>query len=129
MCVKPSGQTPQLEEPEAEPLDVPVTRTHGVGDCTVAPPALSVNRCCDGLEIATELGRHETLFTSEGTLYPLLARLRKQGWVETSWQESRSGPPRRYYSLTDEGRAAVRTFAAIWTPFSDGVDAVLGKAS
>ncbi|MCC2309962.1 PadR family transcriptional regulator [Cellulomonas chengniuliangii] len=82
-----------------------------------------------GLEIATELGRHETLFTSEGTLYPLLARLRKQGWVETSWQESRSGPPRRYYSLTDEGRAAVRTFAAIWTPFSDGVDAVLGKAS
>ena len=81
-----------------------------------------------GLEIATELSRHELLFTSEGTLYPLLARLRKQGWVETSWRESRSGPPRRYYSLTADGRAAVESFAAIWTPFSRGVDEILQEA-
>ena len=82
-----------------------------------------------GLEIATELSRHQLLFTSEGTLYPLLARLRKQGWVETSWRQSTAGPPRRYYSLTGEGRSAVDAFAAIWSPFSRGVDQLLGEAS
>ena len=82
-----------------------------------------------GLEIATSLGRREVLFASEGTLYPLLARLRKQGWVETSWQDSPTGPPRRYYALTSEGRAAVEAFAAIWAPLSQGVDDVLAEAS
>ena len=82
-----------------------------------------------GLEIATSLGRRSVLFASEGTLYPLLSRLRKQGWVETSWEDSRTGPPRRYYSLTGEGRAAVEAFAAIWVPFSDGVDDVLREGS
>ena len=78
-----------------------------------------------GLEIASALGRYELLFASEGTLYPLLARLRKQGWVETNWQQSRTGPPRRYYALTSEGRSTVESFAAIWAPFSQGVDDVL----
>ena len=39
----------------------------------------------------------------EGTLYPLLTRLRKAGLVEYKWVESSSGPPRKYYTLTDEG--------------------------
>ena len=38
--------------------------------------------------------------TSQGTIYPLLARLRRQGLVGTTWQESAAGPPRRYYQLT-----------------------------
>lgn len=79
-----------------------------------------------GLELATELGRHEVLFTSEGTLYPLLSRLRRQGLVQTTWQESTSGPPRRYYELTDAGRSALSAFTAAWTPFRDDVDTVLG---
>lgn len=79
-----------------------------------------------GLELATELGRHEVLFTSEGTLYPLLSRLRRQGLVQTTWQESTSGPPRRYYELTEEGRSALAAFTAAWAPFRDDVDTVLG---
>lgn len=65
------------------------------------------------------------LLTSEGTIYPLLARLRKDGLVETSWQESATGPPRRYYSTTPTGAAALAAFSTEWARFRDGVDAVL----
>lgn len=41
----------------------------------------------------------------EGTIYPLLGRLQKDGLLEYNWRESEQGPPRKYYSLTDEGRA------------------------
>ncbi len=43
--------------------------------------------------------------TQEGTLYPLLSRLRREGLVEYEWVESESGPPRKYYSLTAKGKA------------------------
>ncbi len=65
------------------------------------------------------------LVTSEGTIYPLLARLRRDGLVATSWRESTAGPPRRYYRLTDEGRRALETFVAEWTSFRTAVDALL----
>jgi PadR family transcriptional regulator PadR len=80
-----------------------------------------------GLELAARLTRSRVL-ASEGTLYPLLSRLRRLGWVETSWRESTSGPPRRYYQLTDEGVSALDTFIATWRPFSDGVNAILEAA-
>ena len=63
--------------------------------------------------------------TSEGTIYPLLTRLRKEALVTTFWQESASGPPRRYYRLTDAGGAALAAFSADWARFRDGVDALL----
>lgn len=78
-----------------------------------------------GLELASSLGREPTLFTSEGTLYPLLARLRRQGLVETRWHESPDGPPRRYYELTADGKSALDTFATTWADFRRAVDAVL----
>lgn len=77
-----------------------------------------------GLDIARALGTG-VLFESEGTLYPLLSRLRKAGWVTTRWQESSGGAARRYYELTDDGRAALRSFVAIWRQFTDSVDAIL----
>lgn len=80
-----------------------------------------------GVDLASRLGRHRVLFASEGTLYPLLSRLRKQGWVESTWQESTTGPPRRYYQLTDSGQTALAVFAAAWAPFSDDVNAVLAE--
>lgn len=47
----------------------------------------------------------ETEFqTQEGTLYPLLSRLRRESLLEYEWVESESGPPRKYYSLTEKGR-------------------------
>lgn len=82
-----------------------------------------------GLELASTLGRDRHLFSSEGTMYPLLARLRKQGWVETTWSQSTGGPPRRYYVLTPEGAAALNAFAVTWTGFSRAVDTVLEETS
>ncbi len=78
-----------------------------------------------GLELAARLAQRQVLFASEGTLYPLLSRLRRQGWVQTSWRESTAGPPRRYYALTSEGIAALDVFTAAWGPFSGDVDAIL----
>lgn len=80
-----------------------------------------------GLDIARELTANGVLMSSEGTLYPLLARLRKAGWVTTSWQESTEGPPRRYYSLTPQGAVVLEEFRLEWKVFRDAVDAVLAK--
>ena len=78
-----------------------------------------------GLDIARRLGDDGVLLSGEGTLYPLLARLRKQGLVESTWAESTTGPPRRYYSLTEQGRIALASFQRTWTTFRDAVDATL----
>ena len=78
-----------------------------------------------GVEMSARLARRAVLFTNEGTLYPLLSRLRKQEWVETFWQESTSGPPRRYYQLTAEGTAALEAFVQAWGPFTGDVRAIL----
>ena len=78
-----------------------------------------------GLDIARRLTVDGVLMSGEGTLYPLLARLRKAGLVDTQWQESVEGPPRRYYSLTADGRVALDAFARTWKPFRDAVDSAI----
>src|SRR5450759_4970254 len=57
---------------------------------------------------------------------PLLARLRRDGRVTTTWRESASGPPRRYYAITSAGRHALDAFRADWVGFRDTVDGLLG---
>lgn len=79
-----------------------------------------------GVELAQELAAARALATTEGTLYPMLSRLRRSGWVATSWQESPSGPPRRYYTLTPDGRAALEHFRTEWVEFRDAVDRIVG---
>lgn len=79
-----------------------------------------------GFDLVRRLGEADGLLTSEGTIYPLLSRLRKEGLVTTTWQESESGPPRRYYTLADAGRASLEAFTRDWTRFSDSVDRLLG---
>ena len=82
----------------------------------------------EGEVYGVDLARRLTsagLLASEGTLYPLLARLRAGGEVTTRWEESPSGPPRRYYRLTAAGRASVERFDATWRTFSGAVDAIL----
>jgi PadR family transcriptional regulator, regulatory protein PadR len=80
-----------------------------------------------GFELVRKLSEVDGLVTSEGTIYPLLTRLRRDDLVTTFWQESESGPPRRYYRLTDNGREALAAFTADWIRFCDGVDALLTK--
>lgn len=76
-------------------------------------------------EIVQTLSGVDGMVTTEGTLYPLLSRLRRDGVVETTWRESPSGPPRRYYRLTPIGEAALRSFAAEWARFRTSVDTLL----
>jgi len=52
--------------------------------------------------------------TQEGTLYPLLSKLRREGLVDYQWRESDAGPPRKYYSLTTTGRAHLGELDAYW---------------
>ena len=80
-----------------------------------------------GFELVRELSAVDGLVTSEGTIYPLLTRLRKDQLVTTFWRESDSGPPRRYYRLTDAGQAALADFTKEWSRFRDSVDAILSR--
>jgi PadR family transcriptional regulator PadR len=78
-----------------------------------------------GFELVRELSESAGLVTSEGTIYPLLTRLRKDQLVTTTWRESESGPPRRYYQLTESGHAALASFMTEWARYRDSVDAIL----
>ncbi len=79
-----------------------------------------------GFELVQRLSEIEGLVTTEGTLYPLLGRLRRDGVVQTTWRESPAGPPRRYYQLTKAGTAVLAAFTDEWARFRDGVDLLLG---
>jgi PadR family transcriptional regulator, regulatory protein PadR len=78
-----------------------------------------------GFELTRALAQCDGLVTSEGTIYPLLSRLRQDKLVETFWQESLQGPPRRYYRLTKKGRSALASFATQWETFRDTVDKLM----
>ncbi|MEU3660923.1 PadR family transcriptional regulator [Streptomyces sp. NPDC032940] len=78
-----------------------------------------------GVELLHALEESEALATSQGTVYPLLSRLRREDLVTTTWQESSSGPPRRYYALTADGRAALDDFTQVWPGFREAVDTFL----
>jgi PadR family transcriptional regulator PadR len=78
-----------------------------------------------GFELVRALADAGGLVTTEGTLYPLLARLRRDGAVDTTWRESPAGPPRRYYRLTPAGCEALEAFSSEWARFRTSVDAML----
>jgi len=61
----------------------------------------------------------------EGTLYPLLTRLRKAGLVEYKWVESTSGPPRKYFKLTDEGQIFLNQLDKTWEELIGSTDKII----
>src|ERR1017187_1423592 len=63
-----------------------------------------------------------TVAARESTLYPLLARLPRNGFVGTSWRGADAGPPRRYYRLPREGELALARFQKQWRVFGDAVN-------
>lgn len=79
------------------------------------------------VELVCDLAATEALAASQGTIYPLLSRLRDDGLVATTWQESPSGPPRRYYRLTEDGRRSLDAFRGEWAQFRGAVDRLLEK--
>lgn len=62
------------------------------------------------------------LLVVEGTLYPLLTRLKKDGLLAYEWQESTQGPPRKYYCLTAEGEAFLDELDLAWSEISNTVN-------
>ena len=64
----------------------------------------------------------------EGTIYPLMRRMQSDGLVATYLVESSSGPPRKYYKLTERGRDTFTAQQSEWTAFSDAVNDILGGA-
>lgn len=66
--------------------------------------------------------RAANLSILEGTLYPLLTRLKNAGMLSYRWVESNSGPPRKYFSLTETGEAFYKELYATWTELSDAVN-------
>jgi PadR family transcriptional regulator, regulatory protein PadR len=78
-----------------------------------------------GLEILRRLGADAGMAIPEGTIYPLLSRMKAEGLVDSEWVEADAGHPRKYYSLTDEGRRRVRDMARSWRSFAEGLERLL----
>jgi PadR family transcriptional regulator, regulatory protein PadR len=78
-----------------------------------------------GLEILRHLDTHSELIVVEGTVYPLLNRLKALGLVESEWVESGSGHPRKYYQLTVNGRQRALEMKRVWMKFSASMNGLL----
>jgi PadR family transcriptional regulator PadR len=77
-------------------------------------------------EIASKLTRAVDM--GEGTIYPLMRRMQGDGLVATYLEESPSGPPRKYYRMTDAGRASLATQLAEWRSFTAAVEGLIDQA-
>jgi len=82
-----------------------------------------------GLEILRRLESDSDLIVSEGTVYPLLSRLKTLGLLRSEWVESDAGHPRKYYALTPAGKKRVAEMAAVWERFSSSMSKLLAPVS
>jgi PadR family transcriptional regulator PadR len=71
-----------------------------------------------GLEILRALSEKSELAVAEGTLYPILSRLKAEGLLESEWVEAEAGHPRKYYWLTAPGRRRAQEMASAWNEFA-----------
>lgn len=78
-----------------------------------------------GLEIMRRLADESGLVVPEGTVYPLLSRLKSEGLLSSEWVEADAGHPRKYYRLTPAGRRRVVEMARFWKDFSASLDDLL----
>jgi PadR family transcriptional regulator PadR len=78
-----------------------------------------------GLEILRHLEGESELVLTEGTVYPLLARLRAEGMLGARWVEADAGHPRKYYHLTTAGRRRAVQMARLWEQFSASLGALV----
>ena len=93
-----------------------------LGPCVLA---LLDERPRFGLELVRDLAAAGGLLTSEGTVYPLLNRLRDARLVTSEWQDQAGERARRYYFITGEGREQLKAFRDGWTEFAGTVESVL----
>lgn len=77
-------------------------------------------------EILEEL-KEADLVVVEGTLYPLLSRMRKSNLLDYKWQESKAGPPRKYYMVTERGTALLKELTKNWKSLSKTTNSLIRK--
>lgn len=80
-------------------------------------------KACYTSDIISQLKEAE-LIVVEGTLYPLLTRLKKDGLLCYEWKESTQGPPRKYYALTDEGESFLNQLDEVWSSIDNSVKVI-----
>lgn len=78
-----------------------------------------------GLEILRRLADGSDLVIAEGTVYPLLSRLKAEGLLDSEWVEADAGHPRKYYRLTSRGRRRAVEMARVWAEFSASLGALV----
>ena len=71
--------------------------------------------------------KNAKLLVVEGTFYPLLTRLKNDGLLNYRWEESTSGPPRKYYELTELGKTFLNELNSTWTELSDAVNIITNQ--
>lgn len=76
-------------------------------------------------DIITRL-KEARLIVVEGTLYPLLSRLKNDGFTSYRWEESRSGPPRKYHQITVKGQEYLESLKTEWTSLVHSVGTIIG---
>jgi PadR family transcriptional regulator PadR len=72
-----------------------------------------------------ELLKDSKMMVVEGTLYPLLTRLKNANYLTYRWEESTSGPPRKYYKLTEQGEKLLNELEATWDEMAHAVNKLL----
>lgn len=68
--------------------------------------------------------KEASLIVVEGTLYPLLTRLKNQGLLTYRWEESPQGPPRKYYTLTEKGNSVLAEMDQAWSDLVDAISVI-----
>jgi PadR family transcriptional regulator PadR len=77
-----------------------------------------------GYELVQEIKNHTTIEVAEGTLYPLLNRLKTEGIVESKWVEQDSGIPRKYYTLSKDGKATLNEMKKVWSALETAIQKI-----
>ncbi len=71
--------------------------------------------------------KNAKLLVVEGTIYPLLTRLKNDGLLSYRWEESTSGPPRKYYELTEKGKTFLDELSGTWNELSTAVNLITNQ--
>lgn len=80
-----------------------------------------------GYDIVRKLRDIKGLMISEGTIYPILSRLKREGFVHTTLKESSEGPARKYYELTKKGESILTEMNDYWQDIKTGTDSLKGE--
>jgi len=88
--------------------------------------ALLTDQPCYGYDIVTLL-TEKGISASQGTIYPLLGRLEREGKLDAHWKQEGAAKPRKYYTVTEEGRRALSHFKESWLSYSAAVNRILWR--